>query len=130
MAITLHNPPELFPPYRNYAHAVEVSGNARTLYVSGLNGFEQDGVTMPASFEEQSNKVWLNLGVVLASAGMSYTDLVSLRFFLAEPSFDPANVQILSGFLGDHHAARTVVCAQLLEPDWLIEVEAIAATAA
>jgi enamine deaminase RidA (YjgF/YER057c/UK114 family) len=29
--------------------------------------------------------------------------------------------------LGDHRAARTVVCARLLEPEWLIEVEAIAA---
>jgi enamine deaminase RidA (YjgF/YER057c/UK114 family) len=66
MTIIPHNPADMFPPYVNYAHAVEVSAGARMLYVSGLNGFEQDGTTMP-------------------------------------------------------------VCAQLLEPEWLIEVEAIAA---
>lgn len=60
---------------------------------------------------------------------MTITDLVSLRFYLAEPAFDPANVAILKRRLGAHHAARTVVCAGLLEPGWLVEVEAIAAAA-
>jgi 2-iminobutanoate/2-iminopropanoate deaminase len=35
----------------------------------------------------------------------------------------------LKRHLGEHRSARTVVCAQLLEPTWLIEVEAIAAKA-
>jgi 2-iminobutanoate/2-iminopropanoate deaminase len=126
MVMTQHNPGDLYPPYVNYAHAVEVASNARTLYISGLNGLERDG-TMPATFEEQAELVWRNLIVVLASAGMSRTDLVSLRFYLAEAAFDPANVAILRAQLGEHRAARTVICAQLLEPGWLIELEAIAA---
>src|SRR5262245_24541886 len=108
MAISQHNPPQLFPPYRNYAHAVEVTGNVRTLDISGLNGYEQDGTTMPATFDEQADIVWRNLEIVLTAAEMSYEDLVSLRFFLAEPGFDSANVRILSERLGDHRAARTV----------------------
>jgi 2-iminobutanoate/2-iminopropanoate deaminase len=87
-----HHPPQpgrRFRPYANYAHAVEVPAGARTLYVSGLNGFEQDGTTMPATFEEQAELVWRHLGRVLASAGMTYTDLVSLRFYLAEAAHDP-----------------------------------------
>ncbi len=99
----------------------------RTLYVSGINGFENDGTTMPATFEAQAELVWRHLGQVLASAGMSYNDLVCLRFYLAEPAHDPANVAILKSHLGAHQAARTVVCAGLLEPGWLIEVEAVAA---
>lgn len=38
MSFIEHNPAEVFPPYANYAHAIEVAANARTLYVSGLNG--------------------------------------------------------------------------------------------
>ncbi len=129
MVMSSHNPPDVFPPYANYAHAVEVPPGARTLYVSGLNGFEQDGTTMPPTFEEQAQLVWQNLGRVLAAADMTYTNLISLRFYLADPSYDPANVAILKAHLGEHQAARTVVCAQLLEPTWLIEVEAIAASA-
>jgi enamine deaminase RidA (YjgF/YER057c/UK114 family) len=122
-----HNPPDVFAPYANYAHAIEVRAGARTLYISGLNGFERDGTTMPAGFEEQATLVWQHLARVLASAGMTYDDLVALRFYLADPAFDAANVALLMRHLGDHRAARTVVCARLLEPRWLIEVEAIAA---
>lgn len=127
MPLTPHNPARLFPPYANYAHAVEVPAGARTLYISGLNGFETDGITMPASFSEQAGLVWRHLGVVLDAAGMSYADLVSLRFFLAAAADDPANVAILSKHLGDHLTARTVVCQRLLEPEWLVEIEAVAA---
>jgi enamine deaminase RidA (YjgF/YER057c/UK114 family) len=126
MVITQHNPADLYPPYVNNAHGVEVAPNARTLYISGLNGLERDGTT-PPTFEEQAELVWRNLIAVLSSAGMSTTDLVSLRFYLAEAAFDAANVAILRAHLGEHRAARTVVCAQLLEPSWLIELEAIAA---
>ncbi len=64
---------------------------------------------------------------MLSGAGMDYDDLVSLRFFLTSAAHDPENVDILREHLGDHRACRTVVVQQLLEPHWLIEVEAIAA---
>jgi hypothetical protein len=47
----------------------------------------------------------------------------------AQPPDDPENVAILTHYLGEHRAARTVICCQLLEPTWLIEVEAVAAAA-
>lgn len=127
MALIQHNPDTVFPPYANYAHAVEVPAGARLLFVSGLNGLERDGVAMPEGFEAQAELIWAHLENVLDTADMTIADLVSLRFYLADPSLDPANVAILKRHLGDHHAARTVVCAGLLEPGWLIEVEAIAA---
>ncbi len=127
MTITAHNPDDVFPPYPNYAHAVEVPAGARTLHISGLNGFDSDGTTMPSTFDEQAESVWRHLGRVLASAQMSYDDLVSLRFYLANAADDPANVATLSRHLGAHRTARTVICVGLLEPNWLIEVEAVAA---
>ena len=69
-----YNPDSIFPPYVGYAHAVEVPPGARTLYVSGLNGYEQDGRTMPADFEGQARLVWQHLGAALAAAGMTYDD--------------------------------------------------------
>jgi len=107
--------------------AVEVAPGARLLFVSGLNGFEADGVTMPADFEGQAELIWSHLERILAEADMSIADLVSLRFYLAEPAHDPANVAVLKRHLGDHHVARTVVCTGLLEPGWLVEIEAVAA---
>lgn len=82
---------------------------------------------MPNYFEGQAELIWTHLERILTEANMSIADLVSLRFYLAEAAHDPANVAVLQRHLGDHHAARTVVCAGLLEPDWLVEIEAIAA---
>ena len=127
MVLRQHNPPEVFPPYVNYAHAVEVAAGSRLLFISGLNGYQSDGTTLPSSFDEQAELVWTHLERILTEANMTINCLVSLRFYLAEPALDPANVAILKRRLGDHHAARTVICAGLLEPGWLIEIEAIAA---
>ena len=127
MTLQLHNPKKVFPPYANYAHAVEVPPESRLLFISGLNGYEVDGQTMPADFEGQADLIWSHLERILEEAAMSVSDLVSLRFYLAGPALDAANVAVLKRRLGDHQAARTVVCTGLLEPGWLIEIEAVAA---
>jgi len=122
-----HNPPGLFSPYAGYAHAVEVPPGARTLFISGLNGYELDGMTMPGDFAGQARLIWRHLGTLLSAANMGYDDLVSLRFFLASAADDPENVALIKEHLGDHRSCRTVVVQQLLEPEWLVEIEAIAA---
>ena len=127
MAITQHNPKELFPQYGNYCHAVEVSGDSRILFISGLNGYKQDGTTMPDSFEDQAEVIWQHIGSILNSAGMNYTNLISMRFYLASPEYDHANMALRKKYLGDHEVALTVICAQLLETKWKLEIEAIAA---
>jgi enamine deaminase RidA (YjgF/YER057c/UK114 family) len=127
MSIIKHNPEGLFPPYRNYSHAVEIKGNAALLIISGLNGYLQDGTTMPDSFEEQGEMIWQHLGTILKSAGMDYSNLVSIRTYLADPSYDEANVQLRMKYLGGNKPALTVVCCQLLDPKWKLEVEAMAA---
>lgn len=122
-----HNPTTVFPPYANYAHAVEVPPGARTLYISGLNGLDVNGGNLPETFEDQIANVWAHLRAILAEARMSYEDLVSLRFFLTTAEDDPANVAALREHLGESLAARTVVVQTLLDPAWKVEVEAIAA---
>ena len=127
MSNTLHNPPELFPRYANYSHAVEVRGGARLLFVIGLNGYLPDGKTMPLTFDEQADVIWGHLKTILSAAGMSLQNLVSLRFYLADPKFDEANVRMRAKHLGEHSVALTVICCQLLDPKWKLEVEAVAA---
>jgi len=120
-------PSSLFPPYRGYVHALEVAGSTRLLFISGLNGFEQDGRTMPESFEEQAELIWRHIRAILESAGMGVRNLVSLRTYLADPQYDDANGRIRAERLAGHRVASTVVCCRLLEPAWKLEVEAIAA---
>ena len=127
MPITKHNPAELFPQYHNYSHAVELSRNSRLLFISGLNGYLADGATMPNSFEEQGEMIWGYIGAILKSANMNYENIVSLRTYLSSPEYDEPNVKLRMKYLGKHQPALTVVCCQLLEPQWKLEIEAVAA---
>lgn len=123
-----HNPKDLFPQYNNYSHAVEVSGESRILFISGLNGYMPDGIAMPESFEEQARLIWTYIGSILESADMGYENIVSLRTYLAGPEFDEPNIALRKEFLGGNEPASTVVCCQLLESKWKLEIEAVAAT--
>ncbi len=128
MALIPHNPTQLFPPYRGYVHGAEIAAGSRLLFISGLNGFEQDGTTMPESFDEQAELIWKHIRAILASAGMTVDNLVSLRTYLADPKFDEPNASMRAKQLGAHRVASTVVCCQLLEPRWKLEIEAVAAS--
>jgi 2-iminobutanoate/2-iminopropanoate deaminase len=127
MPIVPHTPAGVFPPYRGYVHAAEVVQGTRLLFISGLNGFEEDGKTMPDPFEEQAELIWQHLRTILAAAGMQVTNLVSLRTYLADPKYDEANARMREKQLGSHRVASTVVCCRLLDPRWKLEVEAVAA---
>ena len=118
---------ELFPQYRSYSHAVEVSGNSRLLFISGLNGYLTDGTTMPDSFKEQGEIIWGYIGVILKSASMTYENIVSLRTYLSSPEYDEPNVRLRMKYLGDNQPTSTVICCQLLESKWKLEIEAVAA---
>jgi enamine deaminase RidA (YjgF/YER057c/UK114 family) len=127
MPVIAHNPEGVFPPYRCYSHATEVRGDARLLVISGLNGYEADGVTLPDSFEGQAELIWRHLRTILRAADMDYENLISLRFYLEDPRHDEANVAMRVKHLGAHRPALTVVCCRLLDPRWKLEVEAMAA---
>ena len=122
-----HNPPDVFPQYANYSHGIEIKGDSRILFISGLNGYDADGKTMPESFEGQARLIWRHIGAILRSAGMDYGNIVSLRTYLARPEYDAPNVAMRKEFLGDNEPASTVVCCQLLESKWKLEIEAVAA---
>jgi enamine deaminase RidA (YjgF/YER057c/UK114 family) len=122
-----HNPDGVYPPYRSYSHAVEVPGGSRLLVISGLNGYLADGKTMPETFEEQGERVWEHLRTILQAARMDYSNLISIRTYLADPADDEANVGLRVKYLGAHQPASTVVCCRLLDPRWKLELEAMAA---
>jgi enamine deaminase RidA (YjgF/YER057c/UK114 family) len=113
MTVIRHNPAGVFPPYRAYAHATEVRGDARLLFVSGLNGCEADGKTLPESFDAQAELIWKHLGTILASAGMEYRRRGE-RSDAGEAPRNPSGV-------------AHVVCCRLLDPSWKLEMEAVAA---
>ena len=108
-----------------YCQAMEVTGAARTLYVSGQIPVDRDGA-VPETFEEQARLAWANVGAQLAAAGMDYANIVKHTTFLADRAQREANGRVRQEVLGDTAAALTVVIAGIYDERWLLEIEAIA----
>jgi 2-iminobutanoate/2-iminopropanoate deaminase len=109
----------------SYSQAVEVVNAARTLYVSGQIPVSRDGV-VPTTFREQCRLAWQNLEFQLRAADMTLDNLVKVTTFLSDRQFGDENGEVRREVLRDRSPALTVVIADIFDPAWLLEIEAIA----
>lgn len=121
-----HNPDTISAPSGNYSHGIEITPEARYLFISGQIPEHLDG-KVPTSFEEQCHAVWDNIFAVLSSAQMGSEHLVKVTTYLTHIDQVEANSQIRQQRLGAAKPALTVIIAQTVESQWLLEIEAIAA---
>jgi 2-iminobutanoate/2-iminopropanoate deaminase len=112
-------------PAAAYSQAVEVTGGTRTLFISGQLGIEADGTT-PTDMTEQARLAWRNLEAQLKAVGMGFDNLVKVTMIIPDPSDIPASRPARAEALGDRRSASTIIVAGLTNPDWKIEIEAIA----
>jgi enamine deaminase RidA (YjgF/YER057c/UK114 family) len=126
----VHNPPTIADPAGTYSHGIEVQPNARWLYIAGQVGIRKDG-SVPPTVEAQTEVAWQNIVAILAAAGMRVTDLVKITQFLVNLEDFPKYAATRAKFLAGHRPASTgLVIRSLVRPEWLVEVEAVAAKAA
>jgi len=127
--LKIHNPKSVAAPIGTYSHGIEAPPNARWLHVAGQIGVRPDG-SVPATIEEQTEVVWQNILAVLADAGMGIGDVVKITSFLTRFENFPKFAQVRAKYLGSHRPASTLlVISSLARPEFLVEVEAIAAKA-
>ena len=123
----LHNPAAIAEPVAAYTHGLEVAAGARLLFVSGQIPQRKDG-TIPGTIEEQAEVVWSNISAVLASAGMGFPDICKINTYLTRAESLAAARKVRAKHLGDHQpASTTVIISALAWPEFLLEVEVVAA---
>lgn len=110
----------------DYVHAIEVSGAARLLFVSGTMGLDDNGQA-PAGLDAQLSLIWRNLRRILSEAGMTTDNIVRLTSYLRDAGFVEANQRARLQALGDRRIPTTAIVVETLRPDWLVEIEVIAA---
>jgi 2-iminobutanoate/2-iminopropanoate deaminase len=121
------NPADVAPPGGSYSHSIEVQPNARWLYVSGQVGVAPDG-SLPNDLAGQATNCWNNIRANLAAAGMEMSDLVKITVFLTREADVVAYREVRDRILREPFPASTlVVVSRLVRPEWLIEIEAVAA---
>ena len=119
------NAPDAYHPVAAYTQAIEVSGAARTLYISGQVGQTTDG-TIPDDIAEQSRPAWQNLEAQLRAAGMTLDNLVKITTILPNGGDVAAARDARNKALGDRKPASTLIVGGLANPAWKIEIEGVA----
>ena len=123
-----YNPFPVKSPYNGiYAHGVEIPIASRQITVSGQVGVSSTGIT-PKDFRGQVKQALDNLKDVLESAGMELHDLVHMRFYLVDRQHILELNKIRTEYLqGIAPAVTTFIVNGLVQEDWLIEIEGLAA---
>jgi enamine deaminase RidA (YjgF/YER057c/UK114 family) len=125
------NPPELGAP-PGYSQVVEIRAG-RLVVIAGQTALDRDGRLIGKDdFAAQAAQVFLNLGAALQSVGCSASDLVKLTVFLRNMSDLAAYREARNRFFATvtptaAPAVTLIEVSKLYGPDFLIEIEAIAA---
>ena len=111
-----------------YSHIVEARGG-RTLYLAGQIALDAEGKLVGAgNFRAQIKQVFANLNARLTEAGASFKDVVKLNYYLTDASDLMALRETRDSYVNKDNppASTLVVVKQLVRPEYLCEVEAIA----
>ena len=130
-SITRINPPELGTP-PGYSQIVDVSAG-RIIFIAGQTAVDRDGnVVGKDDFAAQATQVFHNLAIALQAAGCTATNLVKLTVYLTDMDnlsrYREARNRFFASVTPPAAPAVTLVeVAKLYGPDFMIEIEAIAA---
>jgi enamine deaminase RidA (YjgF/YER057c/UK114 family) len=122
---TILQPPDVHAPV-GYSHAART---ANTLYVAGQIAKDVDGrLVGEGDIHVQLRQVFTNLQSVLRDAGATLGDIVKMTTYLTDISYVDAYRQVRNETFKDPLPPSTlVVVKSLFSPEYLVEIEAIAA---
>ena len=129
--ITRINPPELGTP-PGYSQVVEVTAS-RIIFIAGQTALDRDGSLIGKNdFAVQAEQVFGNLAIALQASGCTPAHLVKLTVFLTDmdnlTSYREARNRFFASVTPPAAPAVTLVeVSKLYGPDFMIEIEAIAA---
>jgi enamine deaminase RidA (YjgF/YER057c/UK114 family) len=121
--------PEELAPARGYSHAT-VAGD--TVWVGGQVGSDATGrIVDPGDFVAQYGRAMHNVAVALRAAGFAPEDTVKLTYYVTDMQAYKDNRSALGAayhkfFRTDYPASTLVEVRSLVDPDALVEIDAVA----
>ena len=104
-----------------YSRAVVVDGR---VYVSGTIATMPDGGDPPADAYAQARRALEIILEALAEAGAGPEHVVRTRMFVTDPAFMADVGRAHGEVFGEARPATTALVVRLLDPRWLVEIEA------
>lgn len=128
MDLNYINPQTMATP-RGYSHAVSVSGKHKTIYIGGQNAIDEKGnVVGKNNLKEQTLQVLANIEKILKDAGAKIEDIVKFNIYLVQGQKPQEGFQAFQEkWNAKNFPAITVLfVAGLGNPEWLVEIDAVA----
>lgn len=116
-------------PFGRYAHGVAVPAGARLLATSGQLALRPDGA-VPEGAEAQAALCLAQVGAILAEGGMGPGDVVRLSAFVTDRAHMAGYMRARDAWLEGVErlpASTLVIVSGFTRPEFLVEVEALAA---
>jgi 2-iminobutanoate/2-iminopropanoate deaminase len=120
------NPPGVSAPGANYSHVARVGS---TLYISGQVAIDAEGnLVGRGDAEAQAEQCLRNLEAILEHFGGTPDDVMKITVYITNWAFRPLVAKPRDRMFSPPYPASTlVVVSALASPDYLVEIEAIAA---
>lgn len=110
---------------------VVVATGTRTIYTAGQVSIDESGATVGVGdLAAQTTQVMRNVGLALAAAGAGYSDVVKITTYVVDyrPEHRVVIGRARAPFFADGTppASSLVGVAALAQPEWPVEIEAVA----
>lgn len=125
MEIKRINTPNAPKPAGHYSQATVYNG---LVFVAGQLSILPNGEYKFGSIEEQTEQALRNVHEILKAAGSDWDRVLKINISVADINLWDGVNAVYSRVLGEHRPARAVIPTGKLHYDFLIEIEAIAAT--
>jgi enamine deaminase RidA (YjgF/YER057c/UK114 family) len=120
------------PPTGKYSHAVRVRGG-ELLFIAGQVSVDVDGnLVGEGDVAAQTRQVFKNIGVVLETAGGTFSDVVEFTYYLvgrgSVQPFLEVRIEIFDELFPEEKfpPATLLVVEGLVREEWLVEISTLA----
>lgn len=122
------NPPTL-PTPNGYTHVVLPAPGDRLVFIAGQVAADRTGAIVGArDFRAQTVQVFENLKAACEAAGGSIASIFKITVYVTDLSQVAALREVRQEYFREHPPASTLVqVAGLARPEYMIEIEAVAA---
>ena len=125
MEIKRINTPNAPQPAGHYSQATVYNG---LVFVAGQLSILPNGEYKFGSIEEQTEQALRNVHEILKAAGSDWDRVLKMNISVADINLWDGVNSVFSRILGEHRPARAIIPTGKLHYEFLIEIEAVAAT--
>lgn len=122
--------PSIHPPFAPYSHGMEVPPGQRLVFCSGQLGIAADG-TIPPDCAAQTELCFANIRAILEEAALGLDHIVRINAYVtAREHLAPYMAVRNRLFSSPYPASTLMIVAGLARPEFVVEIEAVAASPA